>query len=298
MDAGGRAQRALSIAATAVCLAACSGNAGEDGGANDAGPMDAGALDAGADAASDAASDAPSDAPDDAGPWRPGGRLFNFRVDLHDFDDHVGELFVLRVVEVTSSVAHAVAILDGVRGADEAFAMPLAIPFGHHNAELYADHDGDRTYDPPPVDHVWRLHVHAQGADGPDVPLDFPHDTLFSDIETLPVAPLGGDLRVDFSGFGPEVGRMLELRLIETDTGRTSALYRLAAIEGDDFAIIVPGIVRDAIPYDIDFFVDVDGNGVYDAPPVDHAWRISTEGGSTGLAVSFGHHLEFTDVGF
>lgn len=291
-----------SALAAAVCVAACSSSegGGPDAGAVDAGSMDAGAPDAGAITPVDGGtqSDASGHLRVDAGDWRPGGRLFNLFVELHGLDEHVGELLVLRMVDVTVLVSHTVAILDGVRGPDESWLMPLAIPWGHHDFVVYADHDGSRTYGTPPADHAWRVHRDVLGADGPDVRFVFTHDALFSDIATPPDRPLGGELRVAFSGFAPEVGRLFELHVIETDTGRTSALYRLAAVPGDSFAVVVPGIVMDGTPYDIDFYVDVDGNGHYDAPPVDHAWRISTTGGATGLALDFGYHLELTDVRF
>ena len=62
-----------------------------------------------------------------------------------------------------------------------------------------------------------------------------------------------------------------------------------------NFTVTVPGFDLNQ-NYNIDFYADHNGNETYDAPPVDHAWRL-TFNSSTGDHVSdFIHNTSFTDI--
>ena len=77
---------------------------------------------------------------------------------------------------------------------------------------------------------------------------------------------------------------------------RLVGLYRLGAIPSPSFSITIPGIISPGQDYAVDLWVDVNGNGAYDPPPVDHAWRLLQSSTATGLALSFTHNTLFTDV--
>jgi hypothetical protein len=56
-------------------------------------------------------------------------------------------------------------------------------------------------------------------------------------------------------------------------------------------------ILVDQRSYMLDFWADLNGNGTYDAPPVDHAWRIMLAGTAQDSTIAFTHNTNFTDIG-
>jgi len=48
--------------------------------------------------------------------------------------------------------------------------------------------------------------------------------------------------------------------------------------------------------YDVDFFADHNKNGKYDAPSVDHAWRLTVDTLVGDTIVPFAHNTSFTDI--
>jgi hypothetical protein len=55
-------------------------------------------------------------------------------------------------------------------------------------------------------------------------------------------------------------------------------------------------VVEPGTSYEVDFYSDHNGNGVYDAPPTDHAWRLETGVISGDMDLDFQHSTEFTDI--
>ena len=48
--------------------------------------------------------------------------------------------------------------------------------------------------------------------------------------------------------------------------------------------------------YYVDFYSDHNRNGQYDAPPADHAWRISLSDVAGDTVVNFAHNTNFTNI--
>ncbi|MGM0621947.1 MAG: T9SS type A sorting domain-containing protein, partial [Bacteroidota bacterium] len=48
--------------------------------------------------------------------------------------------------------------------------------------------------------------------------------------------------------------------------------------------------------YNIDFFADLNLNGSYDIPPLDHAWRLTLDNVEGDTTLFFSHNLDFTDI--
>jgi len=101
-------------------------------------------------------------------------------------------------------------------------------------------------------------------------------------------------VRISFTGMDPHVGQSLFLRVVgksdNSEVGRKSI-----AVAYPDFSIEVGGIQTGA-SYNLDFFADLNANGHYDAPPVDHAWRIALNEISGDTTVAFAHNTSFTDI--
>jgi hypothetical protein len=46
----------------------------------------------------------------------------------------------------------------------------------------------------------------------------------------------------------------------------------------------------------VDFYADHNGNGVYDPPPADHAWRLELNDVAGDSELDFTHNTNFTDI--
>lgn len=102
-------------------------------------------------------------------------------------------------------------------------------------------------------------------------------------------------ITVNFQGMTPHIGQMLKIRLVETPSGSQRADTTLASIAVADFQINFTG--ESGKTYNLDYFVDVDGNKAYSAPPKDHAWRKAIPAlHHQGVAISASHDSNFTDI--
>ncbi|HSN91165.1 MAG TPA: hypothetical protein VLS93_08035, partial [Anaeromyxobacteraceae bacterium] len=100
------------------------------------------------------------------------------------------------------------------------------------------------------------------------------------------------DLAVTLSGMDPHVGEKVVLRL-EGDSGALRTRIVLDPLTAPGFDLLVPR-VRPTGSHQLAIWADHDGDGLYDAPPTDHAWSRSVP---TSGVVSFAHDTSFTDVG-
>ena len=111
-------------------------------------------------------------------------------------------------------------------------------------------------------------------------------------VNQKPAEPL--KLIVNFNGMNPHVGQTLWLAVIDKAThaeiGRVEKTMDVAA-----FSIEVPGIEAGK-SYHVDFFSDHNKNGVYDAPPADHAWRMDLNDVTGNSVLDFTHNTTFTDI--
>jgi plastocyanin len=101
-------------------------------------------------------------------------------------------------------------------------------------------------------------------------------------------------LTVNFTGMTPHVGQTLWLAVIDQATkkeiGRVKKSVTTAA-----FAINVSGI-ESGKSYNVDFYADLNKNGVYNAPPTDHAWRLQANNITGNTTLNFAHNITFTDI--
>ncbi|WP_159521819.1 plastocyanin/azurin family copper-binding protein [Sunxiuqinia indica] len=195
---------------------------------------------------------------------------------------HVGQELKLAVVNQTTGSELA----RTSETVSESFSVEI---LGIENGESYfvdffSDHSGNGMYDAPSSDHAWRMELND--VDG-DETLDFAHNTNFTDIMWM------NKLTVNFTGMTPHVGQTLKLALIDQATGMEKA--RTSVTVEESFEIHVMGI-EDGKSYFVDFFSDHSGNGVYDAPPTDHAWRMELNDVDGDETLDFAHNTNFTDI--
>lgn len=113
------------------------------------------------------------------------------------------------------------------------------------------------------------------------------------DKTTNPPPSAYRDLVIHLQDMVPHVGQLMEFRVVSTtDSLRTRFVVDPLPSAGADFA------VRSAVlngSHRLDFFADLNGNGNYNPPPADHAWRLNLP--DTGVAeVTFAHNTDFTDI--
>ncbi len=100
-------------------------------------------------------------------------------------------------------------------------------------------------------------------------------------------------LTVNFNAMNPHEGQTLWLRVFDKnnmkEVGRTSVTVT------ETFSLTLDAIIA-GNSYNIDFYSDHNGNGKYDTPPVDHAWRIELNNAQGSDIVEFTHNTNFIDI--
>jgi hypothetical protein len=93
----------------------------------------------------------------------------------------------------------------------------------------------------------------------------------------------------------PHIGQKFEIRVISQQTNMEVVRSSLAAIPTADFDLVldVPASGED---YWVDFYADFNSNGDYNAPPIDHAWRMVLSGVTGDTILTFTHNTNFTDI--
>lgn len=155
-----------------------------------------------------------------------------------------------------------------------------------YHVDFYADHNGNGKYDAPPTDHAWRMELNDVME---DALLEFTHNTNFTDVDW------NHKLTVEFSGMSPHVGQLFELYLYNTTTESYVDTFILDEITSVDFDVASYNI-EPGSGYNIDFFADLNGNGMYDAPNTDHAWRITLDEVMGDTVIEFSHNVDFTNI--
>ena len=93
----------------------------------------------------------------------------------------------------------------------------------------------------------------------------------------------------------PHIGQMLKLYVRDQSTGTTLDSVVVSSIEDADFDI-ESHILEVGESYHVDFYADLNQNGVYDAPPADHAWRLDVSNAMGDVDLNFTHNTTFTDI--
>jgi hypothetical protein len=205
----------------------------------------------------------------------------------------VNHVMEFRVINANDELV-SLGILDPLLLASYTFTLPMAIPDGMQRLDFFADVSGDRVYTATSTDEAWSRPIPA----GPAPTINFTHNTNYTDISTPAYVPIGSNFTFHATGMTPHVGQRFELRVIVAETGQVVGLYQLGAVPAATFDITIPGIIASSGTYRIDFWADENTNGRFDPPPTDHSWRMTGTGSASGLAVSFTHNTDFTNVNF
>ena len=104
-------------------------------------------------------------------------------------------------------------------------------------------------------------------------------------------------LTLSVSGMGPHIGQTFLVRVV--DEGNLEEVGRsvLTSIPGASFDVELYVLIL-GHSYTVDFFVDFNGNGQYDAPPADYAWRLTLTNAQGDEILNFAYNTNFTDIGW
>lgn len=101
-------------------------------------------------------------------------------------------------------------------------------------------------------------------------------------------------LTINFTGMTPHVGQTLWLAVI--DKSNSAEIFRIKKVVDAAAFIIEASGIEVGKSYNVDFFADHNKNGVYDAPPADHAWRMALDNVTGNSVLNFIHNTTFTDI--
>lgn len=151
--------------------------------------------------------------------------------------------------------------------------------------DFFADHNKNSAYNAPPADHAWRLPL--DNVTGNSV-IDFVHNTTFTDIAWKT------KLTLRFTAMTPHVGQKLTL-FVRDNMGLDMDNVVVPSVTVPNFDVL-SWAIKPGMSYNLDFYADHNKNGVYNAPPADHAWRIALDNVKSDTIVSFVHNTSFTDI--
>jgi plastocyanin len=205
-------------------------------------------------------------------------------IHINGMSPHTGETWWILITDKTTG-----AMITRTSGTVvDSFVLAFGdITAGHDfKVDFFVDHNGNGFYDAPPADHAWRFEL--EHANGNEV-LDFTHNTDFTDIMWM------HRLRISFSGMVPHLGEMLTLYIRDLSTGTYLDTLVLNPITEEAFDL-ESYVIEPGHSYIVDLYADHNGNGMYDAPPVDHVWRLETGEITGDKDLVFVHNTDFTDI--
>ena len=104
-------------------------------------------------------------------------------------------------------------------------------------------------------------------------------------------------INLRFEAMAPYVGMTLNLRVVDTVSLREVSRLAVPEIPGSSFDVEVTGLVSGS-SVRIDAFADTNGNGRYDAPPLDPAWRLDLPEVRGDVSLTWVGSTESTDIGW
>lgn len=210
---------------------------------------------------------------------------FVLTVNFTSMTPHLGQTLWLAVIDQATKKEIG-RVKKSVTEAAFAIDVPGIEAGKSYNVDFYSDHSKNGVYNAPPTDHAWRMQLNNVTD---NTVLNFVHNTTFTDIVWK------NKLTVHFTNMTPHLTQKLTLYLKELSSGLYQDTVIIASVAAATFDIsswkIKPGL-----SYNIDFYADHNKNGVYNAPPTDHAWRLPLNTVKSDTIINFVHNTTFTDI--
>lgn len=211
--------------------------------------------------------------------------LTTLKVNFAGMNPHLGQTLYLRVIDKSTMKEAGRIEEDNIQTSFD-LELDVIIPGRNYYIDFFADANSNGLYDSPPTDHAWRMEIN--NASGNDI-LNFVHNTQFIDIGWKYSAA------INFSSMNPHLGQLLEARAVDLATGKEAGRSRIEMISSSDFLLNILGLDHGK-DYNIEFYADLNGNALYNAPPTDHAWLETVSTNSGNAQLNFDHNASFTDI--
>ncbi len=213
----------------------------------------------------------------------------DFTLHGRELTAHAGRPLGVFVTETTGGREMGLAWTASLAGPEVELRLPDLVPEGDYRADIFVDGNGNGTYDGPATDPSWSVPIPNLGS----ATASFSASDATVDLSTLSRTPRS-NFTATLSGFtADEAGHWFELRVIDPGTRATVGAYANAQLpSGGSLSITLPGILDDGTAYQVDFWVDMDGNSTYSGPAGDHTWRATLEGGS----LTWTHSDSYTEL--
>jgi hypothetical protein len=230
----------------------------------------------------------------------------DLKLDLIGMKPHHTHFFEFRVIDVNNFV-QCRGVVDQLTADDASFRVPKAVPRvnGPYRLDFWADVNASGNFDGLGSvisnDHAWRIQPLVDFPEGTFTPVEgvvqvaFVHSTTFTNIDLDP----GGvrnpakdtelPTKVAVSNVDAYLNRLFQIRVLEKATGHTVGLYRAPSLKKGAFEATIPGCVDIGVEYDVEVYIDANGNNTYDVPGPngDKGWRFVATSTEAGLAVAF-----------
>ena len=229
----------------------------------------------------------------------PNVNYFDVRYSAKSMESHLNEYFEMRIVDRNNAV-QAKAIYNDVVGPDFVLYLAKIIPKSNapYRLDFWADHNFSGGYTGiiggiNEKDHAWRRvladplpeDIRLNGA---RYDFEFLHDTnfvdIFTDLEGKPIS--GEDTLLPFEltvpGANTFLGKMMEIRVVESASGRLVGLYRQGRLK-DPFKATITGILDEVTKYEVAAYVDENASGKFDTG--DPSWKFEFTSNASGASV-------------
>ncbi|HEY8072947.1 MAG TPA: hypothetical protein VIF62_02525, partial [Labilithrix sp.] len=113
------------------------------------------------------------------------------------------------------------------------------------------------------------------------IDVEFDHNTSFASLIDPAPKEFGKPVTIHLVNLATLMNKRVEMRVSDSATKRTVALYRLPQVEAATFDAVVPGMIEDEVDYAIEVYTD-DGTGANIA-----SYRLAKTSDTSGLDVTF-----------
>ncbi|HEU4412670.1 MAG TPA: hypothetical protein VFS43_45925 [Polyangiaceae bacterium] len=188
--------------------------------------------------------------------------------------------------------------------------MALRSKLADYRLDFFGDMNGDALFNYEDVvnpqgglidgDHAWR--VRNLGPDnnqfkrrrGTNVlEIHYLHNYEFEDLSQPALKPAGGNATIELTGLEEFQNKRLQVRIstLDGDTLHTVGIFRVGRVRSTEITGELAGIIIESQPYQIEVYVDGNGNRRYDNPAEaeggDFGWYFEATAVNNQLRVAF-----------
>jgi hypothetical protein len=228
---------------------------------------------------------------------------FALKLQLVAMKPHLGHTIEYRVID-SNNYVQSRGVIKAMTSEDVEIVAQRTIPRtnGPYRLDFFADVNKSGGFDGlgsvVSNDHAWRIEPLVADPDklraDDMVTVTFVHSTTFTNVDQYPsgtpnkAQDTGLGARVRVAGLENFMDRAAEVRVLEKRTRHVVALYRTMRIDAPILEAVVSGCVDVATEYDVDLWIDANGNGQYDNPKegADKGYRVNATSTEQGLDAS------------